>query len=141
LPAVRRWTSAGSRRCPSSKYRGEDLVLGRRTAQARGDRGPERARDVAERPERAWGAQGVAHAPQDRRRHPFGERAQERGLADARLTHEQNEVAVARCRPFRPGSAALRSGGRAPTAAPAKCKRAYRRWSAPQATVMSTRFA
>ena len=85
------------------QHRGEDLVLGRRVAQAGGDGGPEPARDVAERAERARGAQRVAHAPQHRHRHPLGERAQEGRLADARLTDEQHQAATTRRRPIGPG--------------------------------------
>ena len=85
------------------QHRGEDLVLGRRVAQACGDGGPEPARDVAQRAERARGAQRVAHAPQHRHRHPLGERAEQRRLADARLTDEQHHCAATRRRPLGPG--------------------------------------
>ena len=93
----------------------------------RGDGGPEPARDVAQRAERARGAQRVAHAPQHRHRHPLGERAEQRRLADARLTRRATPLRRDPPPPARPGSAARRSGVRAPAAAPVKCKP----WSAP----------
>ena len=80
------------------QHRGEDLVLGRRSAQAGGDRGPERTRDVAERPERAWGAQGVAHAPQHRHRCLGGELAEQDCLADPGLAGEEHDRAPTRGR-------------------------------------------
>ena len=89
-----------------------------RRAAAGGDGGPELARDVAQRAERARGAQRVAHAPQHRHRHPLGERAQEAGLADARLTGEQHQAAATRRRPVGPGSRSTSTGARAPAAAP-----------------------
>jgi hypothetical protein len=53
-------------------------------------------RDVAQRAERAGGAQRVAHAPQRLRfgPHPLDEGAQQDRLADARLTGDQCDAAL-----------------------------------------------
>ena len=85
------------------QHRREDFVLGCRAAEARGHRGIERVRDVAERAQRTGGAQRIAHAPQDRYRGLLGERVQQRCLADARLAREQDETSCAPGRAFRSG--------------------------------------
>ena len=73
----------------------EDLVLRPGLVQRGRHRGPELGGDVAERAERAWGAQRVAHAPQHRYARPLGERPQHDGLADPRLAGHEHDRAPA----------------------------------------------
>ena len=78
------------------EHRREDLVLGRGAAQQCGHRRAQLVRDVAQRAERAGGAQRVAHAPQRLRvAGPLDEGAQQDGLADARLAGDEDDGAVA----------------------------------------------
>jgi len=77
------------------EHRREDLVLGRGAAQQCGHRRAQLVRDVAQRPQRAGGAQRVAHAPQRLRARLLDEGAQQDGLADARLAGDEDDGAVA----------------------------------------------
>ncbi len=77
------------------EHGGEDLVLGDRLPQRDRHRGADLAGDVAERSERAGGAQRVAHAPQHRHRRLLGELPQQDGLADARFPSDEHQRAAA----------------------------------------------